>query len=116
MLLRHSHSSEIAALVSSITSCKMFFAVKGEVNLFHFDLKPSCHLLAGRARTHRRNAEYGGWMRGLAFSTLPVPLQLFVFMNAEYLHSKTQQINFCPVVPCRDKVFASFVLKNLRFL
>lgn len=31
-------------------------------------------------------------MRGLALSTLPVALQLFVFKNAEYLHSKTQGI------------------------
>lgn len=52
MLSRHSHSSEIAALITSITFCNLFFAV------VYFGLKLSYCLSAERAVTHRRNSEY----------------------------------------------------------
>jgi len=57
-LSRHSHSSEIAALVSSVTSYKLFFAAEGVVKLFYFGLKLSYHLSAERTITQRRNPEY----------------------------------------------------------
>lgn len=58
MLSRHSHSSEIAALITSITFSNLFFAVEDEVTLFYFGLKLSYCLSAERAITQRRNSEY----------------------------------------------------------